>query len=236
MNNCHRIAYVWDHYLDKLNERDPRAIANVVEGLIMSGVAMGFADVSRPASGVEHYFSHMWEMRALLTGQHADLHGIQVGIGTLLTLKIYEWMRQLIPDRERAERAMRGFDQEKWASEIRRIFGSTADQIFKIEEKTRKNDPAKHARRLGRIIENWDGIQRIIREELPSHDSIRALMARLNMPMKPADIGIPPAGVRDAFVGARDIRDKYLSCSMLWDLGLLEEFGDRLMACEEAEG
>ena len=30
--------------------------------------------------------------------------------------------------------------------------------------------------------------------------------------------------VADAFVGSRDIRDKYLSCSMLWDLGYLDEF------------
>ena len=30
--------------------------------------------------------------------------------------------------------------------------------------------------------------------------------------------------VRDAFLCSRDIRDKYLTSSMLWDIGLLEDF------------
>ncbi|HPR77588.1 MAG TPA: iron-containing alcohol dehydrogenase, partial [Candidatus Limiplasma sp.] len=49
----------------RLLERDPEVIGAVAEGLILSGVAMAFAQVSRPASGLEHYFSHLWEMFAL---------------------------------------------------------------------------------------------------------------------------------------------------------------------------
>jgi glycerol-1-phosphate dehydrogenase [NAD(P)+] len=48
-----------------LTQKDPEAIRNVLEGLILSGIAMSFAGVSRPASGIEHYFSHVWEMRAI---------------------------------------------------------------------------------------------------------------------------------------------------------------------------
>ena len=42
--------------------------------------------------------------------------------------------------------------------------------------------------------------------------------------MSPKDIGVSMEDTVNAFVGARDIRDKYLSCSLLWDLGLTEEF------------
>ena len=49
-------------------------------------------------------------------------------------------------------------------------------------------------------------------------------MAATSMPMKPSDIGVPMQDVVDAFIGSRDIRDKYLSCSLLWDLGLTDEF------------
>ncbi len=48
-----------------LASRDPEATQAVAEGLVMSGMAMSFALSSRPASGLEHYFSHMWEMMAL---------------------------------------------------------------------------------------------------------------------------------------------------------------------------
>ena len=46
-------------------------------------------------------------------------------------------------------------------------------------------------------------------------------MRDLGMPMTPADIGISREDTENAFIASRDIRDKYLSSSLLWDLGLL---------------
>ena len=48
------------------------------------------------------------------------------------------------------------------------------------------------------------------------------------LPMKPEDISLSRQDVVDAFVCSRDIRDKYLSGSMLWDLGELDDFAKRL--------
>lgn len=211
---------------DRITSRDPDAIAAIAEGLVLAGIGMAYAEISRPASGLEHYFSHMWEMMALERGVPYDLHGIQVGVGTLLTMKIY---RKLLadgtrPDRQRAEAHMRAFNRADWEVQIRRIFGKTADEIIAIEDKVHKNDPARHAARLNNIIAHWDDILTIIREELPDYDALYGAMAATGMPLTPADIGIPTEDVVNAFIGARDIRDKYLSCSMLWDLGLTEEY------------
>ena len=123
---------------------------------------------------------------------------------------------------------MSAFDPAKWEAQVRRIFGKTADQILAIEAKTRKNDPAKHAARLDNIIAHWDEILQIIREELPDYDYLYGTMAATGMPMTPADIDISTEDVVNAFLGARDIRDKYLSCSMLWDMGLTEEYAQFL--------
>ena len=215
---------------DRITARDPDAIASIAEGLVLAGIGMAYAEISRPASGLEHYFSHMWEMMALERGVPYDLHGIQVGVGTLLTMKIY---RKLLadgtrPDRAVAEAHMRAFDEARWEAQVRRIFGKTADQILAIEAKTHKNDPEKHAKRLDNIIAHWDEILRIIREELPDYDRLYNAMAATGMPLTPADIGIPTEDVVNAFLGARDIRDKYLSCSMLWDMGLTEEYAEYL--------
>ena len=75
--------------------------------------------------------------------------------------------------------------------------------------------------RLERIIAHWDDIQRIIREELPETEKIVALMREVEAPMVPADIGINNQDTNDAFHYARNTRNKYLTSSMLWDLGLL---------------
>ena len=49
-------------------------------------------------------------------------------------------------------------------------------------------------------------------------------MASLGMPMIPSDIDVSDQDTRDAMHGSRDIRDKYLSSTMLWDMGLLYTF------------
>jgi glycerol-1-phosphate dehydrogenase [NAD(P)+] len=206
-----------------IKTRDPEAIGSIVEGLVLAGMAMSYAQVSRPASGLEHYFSHVWEMRALASGRHADLHGIQVGVGTLLTFKIYDRIRKIAPDREKALKAVAAFDSAAWEKNVARVFGATAPSIVAIEKKTGKNDPKKHAARLERIIENWDAIQAVIREELPDSGWVESVMADTGMPLHPADISLSPKDVSDAFVSARDIRDKYLSCTLLWDHGYMDE-------------
>ena len=214
----------------KLTSRDPQVIQAIIEGLVLSGVAMSFADTSRPASGLEHYFSHMWEMMAGERHTHADLHGIQVGVGTLETLKLYDWIKTIKPDREKGMAAMAAFDKDAWEAMVKRIFGSTAPQILAIEERVQKNDPLKHEKRLQRIVEGWDQILGFIDEELPDTGEMASLMQKLGMPMVPADLGISEQDAQDAYTGAREIRDKYLSCSMLWDMGLAQEARERVHA------
>ncbi|MGN0909155.1 MAG: sn-glycerol-1-phosphate dehydrogenase, partial [Succinivibrio sp.] len=201
---------------DGIPKRDPDAIQSIAEGLIIAGVGMAYAEISRPASGLEHYFSHMWEMMALERGLPYDLHGIQVGIGTVLSMKLYRKIREIKPDRARAEAHMKAFDRAQWEEQIHRIFGKTAGEIIAIEDKTHKNDPARHAKRLDNLINHWDEILKIIDEELPDYDALYNLMAATGMPMKPSDINVSLDDTVAAFIGSRDIRDKYLSCSFLW--------------------
>ena len=216
---------------DRIADRDPDAIQPIAEGLVLGGIGMAYAEMSRPASGLEHYFSHMWEMMALERNKPYDLHGIQVGVGTMLTMLIYKKLVEVKPDRARAEAHMRAFDRGEWEAQVRRVFGKTADQIIAIEDKVKKNDPARHARRLDNILSRWDDILEIIREELPDYDWLYHTLAATGMPMTPADIDISNEDVIDAYLGARDIRDKYLSCSLIWDLGLTGEFVDYLRGC-----
>ena len=73
---------------------------------MLSGVAMSFAEISRPASGLEHYFSHLWEMMALARGDESHLHGIQVEVGTVITLFLMEELKKVVPNSEQARAAM----------------------------------------------------------------------------------------------------------------------------------
>jgi glycerol-1-phosphate dehydrogenase [NAD(P)+] len=229
---CEQVAGLMRNSLQKivaaaprLMERDPDTIGAVAEGLILSGIAMSFAQVSRPASGLEHYFSHLWEMFAMDRGLPPELHGIQVGVGTVLCLNIYERLPRTKPSRAVAEKAMADFDPAAWEKEVRRIFGKAAQALIDSENNEwHKNDPAAHQKRLDRILDHWDEIQTIIGEELPEKEGIVSLMRKVGMPVRPDEIQENEQDTRDGFVASRDIRDKYLTSSMLWDLGLLYDF------------
>ena len=226
---CENIAGLMRESLRKIVEnapglknRDAKAVQATVEGLVLSGIAMSYAGISRPASGLEHYFSHLWEMMALDRGTPYELHGIQVGVGTLIVLRLYDEIRKMTPDRQLAQDFIDHFSNEEWEAMIRRVFGKAAETVIQQEHaQFHKNDPARHARRLDNIISGWQEIRRFIAEELPETETIAALMRDLGMPMTHADIGISRQDTQDAFIASRDIRDKYLTSSMLWDMGVL---------------
>ena len=204
--------------------REESAMQAIAEGLVLAGIAMSYAKISRPASGLEHYFSHMWEMMALERGTQYDLHGIQVGVGTLLTLKIFERLKTVIPDEKTARAHMDGFCEADWEAQVRRIFGKTADEIIRIENATHKNSKERFEKRIENILSKWDVIVRAMEDELPNFSDLYETMKQTGMPLTPSDLNIPKKDVVDAFLGARDIRDKYLCCSLIWDLGLTDDF------------
>ena len=70
---------------------DRGALERLVEGLVMSGLAMQAHASSRPASGAEHQFSHLWEMQGAGARPAAAVpHGFKVGVGTVAIAALYE--------------------------------------------------------------------------------------------------------------------------------------------------
>ncbi|MBO5322715.1 MAG: sn-glycerol-1-phosphate dehydrogenase [Oscillospiraceae bacterium] len=213
---------------DGLMRREPEAVAAVMEGLVITGIAMSYAGMSRPASGMEHYFSHIWDMRGLAFGTAVDTHGIQCGIGTLMGIRTYEQIRKLTPNKEKALAYVNAFDAEAWNDTLRQFLGGGAEAMIQNERKEGKYDKAKHAARLDLIIEKWEDILQIIDQEIPALDFVLNALIAVDAPTLPSEIGIRDEEVRGAFLTAKDIRDKYVGTRLLWDLGCLEEVADQL--------
>ena len=211
-----------------LLKRDDKSIQNVFEGLVMSGLAMKFAGVSRPASGVEHYFSHIWDMRSLEKGMPSDLHGIQCAIGTLYSIRLYERLSTIIPDKTHALESVKNFSYTKWCETLDEHLGKSAKTLIALEENEKKFDAEKHKIRLQTIIEKWDTILNIVKEELPSSAEILELMTSLNMPVSCSDIGISEDTLKTTFKVTKDIRNKYIISHLAWDLGLLDYLSEIL--------
>ena len=205
-----------------LLDREESAVEAVFEGLVLSGIAMNYAEISRPASGAEHYISHVWDMRGLEFGTPIDFHGIQCAIGTLYAAKIYDQIKAITPDREKALAYVKQFDLDAYNAELKEFLGTAADSMIALEKKEKKYDPAAHAKRLEIILSNWENILKIIDEELPSYEELNALMDSIKAPKTAADIGIDEALVPMTFKTSKDIRDKYVLPRIAWDLGILD--------------
>ncbi|MGH7802912.1 MAG: iron-containing alcohol dehydrogenase family protein, partial [Candidatus Binatia bacterium] len=71
---------------DAADLRSLDLLETLINGLVLSGVAMEIAGSSRPASGAEHLFSHALDRIAA----RPAMHGTQVGFGTLLMTGLRE--------------------------------------------------------------------------------------------------------------------------------------------------
>ncbi len=82
-------AYYFNHPED-IRTRQPAAIEALLNALLYSGIAMTIIGTSAPASGGEHLLSHTLDMMSSIDGVPHDLHGRQVGLGTIFSAAIYE--------------------------------------------------------------------------------------------------------------------------------------------------
>jgi glycerol-1-phosphate dehydrogenase [NAD(P)+] len=211
-----------------LKNRDPEAVKVFIEGLILAGLAMSFAESSRPASGIEHYFSHLWEMRALQFHTPVHLHGIQCGVATVLALHIYEFIKTIRPCRQKALNYVRDFSIGSWNRFIVSFLGSGASPLMELEKTEGKYDKQKHRERLEVILSKWDEVLKVITEELPSYKDVERMLTEAGAPVNVRELGHSGDCVRDAFMITKDIRDKYIASRLLWDLGFLDEAGECL--------
>lgn len=233
---CPVTAALVEKALDKVTsqaegllKRDPDAVKAVMEGLLIAGMAMFYVGVSRPASGMEHYFSHLWDMRALAFPEcRCESHGIQAGMGTLYTIRAYETLIRggYKPEEKRAFDYVRNFSNDEWNEKLRKFVGPGAEAMIEGERKERKYDVEKHKARFKVLQERWDEIVAVIKT-LPSSEELEKLMVSIGAPTSAECIGYTDEQIKTAFTMTKDIRDKYVGTRLFWDLGILEEIADK---------
>lgn len=211
-----------------LLKREDAAVQAVFEGLVIGGVAMAYAGVSRPASGVEHYFSHIWDMRGLEFGTKVDLHGIQCAMATAKAIRLYEYVLTLRPDEQKAVQYVAEFDYNCWKAQLQELLGASANTVIALEAKEGKYNKNTHKARFDVISKNWDSILQIIREELPSSAQFQRIMDTVGIPTDLNTLDVDTACAKQTFRATKDIRDKYVLSRLAWDLGILEELCDLL--------
>lgn len=212
---------------DGIIAQDDNAVATLLEALLLSGVCMDYAGNSRPASGCEHHMSHFLEMRYILEGRKAVFHGTKVGIGTIISLRAYEYVAQLKPDFDAIKKIQRTPFSE-WEKQIKKAFMSASDEIIDLEKSSGKNDLCKVNSRLESIQKNWNGIVNLASNIIKSAQ-VKDFLSKLNAPVYPHQIGVEKEMALQAILYAKEIRNRYTVLQLLYDLGELENFANMII-------
>jgi glycerol-1-phosphate dehydrogenase [NAD(P)+] len=164
---------------DKVSENDEETAGQIMEGLIMSGLAMKLAESSRPASCGEHVLSHFWECKKLVAGLWPEYHGKKVGVATVIVNALY---RKLAEEHETIETT---YDKTDWEA-VKAAYGEKlAPEMMKLNSPTVTDeiDPKL-------LKEKWPAIRQIIFDTLPTNEELLSLMKRAGAATTPAEVNV----------------------------------------------
>lgn len=222
----------WTGQPDRLRAGEPQAVAALFEGLTMAGVAMQISASSRPASGSEHRFSHLWEMQALGRGHPAVPHGFKVGVGSIAAAALYE--RVLARDLTRVDIEARCAAWPARAEvELQVLRAHDIPQLAQsaAEETLAKYITPDHLRqRLQLLRRRWPEIRAALERQLMPAARLRDLLGRAGCPTEPAAIGLSPEQLRASYWLARTIRSRYTVLDLAYETGVLDKCVAELFA------
>lgn len=212
----------------EIKKREPQAIGDVMNALLLTGAVISLYGNSRPISGAEHHMSHYWEVLGEQNGHSYAMHGEQVAVGTVMALMLEKKLSEMHIDFNEARRKAELYDPEAWEKEIHRVYGSAAEAIIELEAKAGKNSCAGRLERIDRIEENWPEIKGLLESAYP-WDKLRAVLKDLGCPCDPKDIGITAPVLKDTFLFCKETRDRYTAYQLACDLGVMDQLADSII-------
>ncbi|MDX2438789.1 MAG: sn-glycerol-1-phosphate dehydrogenase [Acidobacteriota bacterium] len=205
-----------------LATNDPRAVTLLFELLLISGLAMAVTGTSSPASGGEHLLSHFWDMTRLRDGLPTNLHGAQVGVGSMVIDELYSRILnvdfcevEFIPNpaSEAAERDMRA------------AFGDLTDAVW---PQYRAKLEARSARDLERLCRYQEEIKDEIRHTLTIGRGVWHALTAAGAPVRAQELGVSGTELEAALRHGREIRTRFTALDVAAELGILEAFAREL--------
>jgi glycerol-1-phosphate dehydrogenase [NAD(P)+] len=178
---------------------------------MMSGFAMQAARSSRPASGAEHQFSHLWDMQHHTHNGVAPSHGFKVGIGTLASLQLYETLLRQDLDRLDVDAVVSRWPSlEQVEARIAAVLGS-GELAQKALEETRAKHISRDALRgqLIRLREQWPALRDRLNRRLQPFRDARSMLRKAGCPFEPEQIGISRNRLRLSYKQAYYIRRRF---------------------------
>ena len=232
----------WSIVQDGLHDTlsDPRgvasgnteAISKLIEGLMLGGFAMQWSKSSRPASGAEHQFSHLWNMEHFLNhGAHIS-HGFQVSIGMLAVTALYVVILNTPLDQLDVEACCKAWPtpEESDAQALQMFAGTDFPEIGLQETKAKYVSREELAIELKQLKDNWTNIRARLSKQIISYKEAKESLRLVGAPTEPEDIGMSRSQLREAFIRAQFIRRRFTVLDLAVRTGYLSKWLDELFS------
>ncbi len=213
------LEHLYLDHPDDLRQGKRPAVKGLFEALFWTGLAMTLVGTSAPASGGEHLLSHTLDMIAGVRGTRHDLHGRQVGVGTLFSAALYE--RVLAVEDPTPKTFPAAIDTELWA--ITSVMKAVQSQY---EAKKPIID-----RISGKLVEGdtWDRLRVKLAGQTKTPQTIRTWLDRAGAAVSPADIGCSRAEFKNAALHMHEIRKRFTIVDLAWLVGVLPGAVDEII-------
>jgi glycerol-1-phosphate dehydrogenase [NAD(P)+] len=214
----------WIGSPDAIAASDPNALKHLLNGLVMSGFAMQSCLNSRPASGAEHQFSHLWDMQHHTFEGKVPSHGFKVGIGVLASLALHEDLLRRDLHKLDIDAAVRNWPSiNELEQNANKLFGAGALEKRAIEETRAKYVSGDALRiQLKRLKDNWTELRAKLIEQLIPFAELRDMLRRAGCPSEPMQIGISPARLRQSYQQCCYMRRRFTILDVMQRLGIFD--------------
>ncbi|AEF80240.1 sn-glycerol-1-phosphate dehydrogenase [Leadbettera azotonutricia] len=202
---------------------DGDAINTLFKSLAITGFAMQYMKNSRPVSGGEHLFSHVWEMEDLSMNGVPVTHGHKVTIGTLALTAFTE---TFFADPSGPPAIPKGFKRpslEEREAEVSRAFdGSPAHDGIVKKSKEKFMDDKKAGIINEAFRDSWKDLRAKVLAKLLPYKELKELLAKAGCPVLPEAIGLARGYAIATARRAQMIRNRYGVIDIAWDMGAFE--------------
>ena len=206
-------------------------VEQLAEGLLLSGFAMQATQSSRPASGAEHQFSHLWDMEHLKYNGASVSHGFKVGIGTLASTAFIEMLLDTPVETLDVEKCVAAWKSwEETEKDIYRIFDNDPEFVARglVETKGKYVDKEGLRRQLQRLQKAWPALSGHIRRQIIPFGEVRRRLELVGAPYEPEHIGVSRAKFRASFEKIPYMRSRFTVIDIAFRCGWMEEWLDKL--------
>lgn len=209
---------------------DIDAIEKLIEGLMLGGFAMQSHKSSRPASGAEHQFSHLWNMEHHTNNGKSISHGFQVAIGTLAITALYEEVLKSPLESLDIDACCQAWPTaEELAEEAKAIFKNTDfPEIGYVETKAKYVTKEELREQLTLLKSNWNEIKEDLKKQLIPFPEAKRRLQQVGAPVNPEDIGVSRDYLRQTYIRSQYIRRRFTILDLVVRTNSLEYYLDKL--------